>query len=88
MGCSNAKMVQVAPQAGPLEAKQPLPDIKDNNSSSGKLSRPNSGVNLRAVSATSKISKRSKDSAFIEGDNDSLKSESGTSRTRSGKAAS
>jgi len=85
MGCSNAKMVQVAPQAGPLDAKQPLPDIIDRkkNNNNNKLSTDlNSGS--RAVSATSKISKRSEDSAFIEGDNDSLKSESGTSRIRSG----
>lgn len=80
MGCNNAKMVQVAPQTAPVES-QKLPEITDKNNNN----KSSSQTDIRAVSATSKISRRSDDSAFIEGDNESLTSENGTIRSRSGK---
>lgn len=74
MGCSNEKMVQVAPQ--------PSAESKDaeHKALSNKQRAPGSAV--------SKGSNRSVDSAFVEGDTDSIRSASAKSRPVSGKQPS
>ena len=82
MGCSNGKMVQVAPQntkeSTNLEIK-PDTDTNNNTTKSSEI------INKRINSAASNTSGHSKDSAFIDGDADSITSASKSIRGNSGK---
>lgn len=82
MGCNNGKMVRVEPQIMkeiPVDENAKITD-KNNNGTELEIAQ-----DKRMTSATSKISRRSEDSAFIEGDGDSVISTSrSSSRANSG----
>jgi len=85
MGCTNEKMVKVAPQTN-IEESSP----KVHQSNLKEEPKENIPNNHRAISATSKASKHSIDSAFIDGeDGGSTRASSATTaRTSSGKLLS
>lgn len=83
MGCNTGKMVKVEPQ--PM--KDAELDIRAQDSITSMDcgdERKRTTSDQRAVSAHSKISKRSGDSAFVDGDTDSLISLGQSTRASSG----
>ncbi|XP_067928281.1 uncharacterized protein [Watersipora subatra] len=76
MGCNSAKMVKVEPQT---EHTAVANATKDLDTDSSRL------TDKRINSATSNTSKHSRDSAFIEGDGDSIISSTESTRARSGR---